>query len=270
MKNLFNKKYNNKIMDEEENFYDEQPAADSQKIELVVEIDATNLKKDIFFLGHKEQSGFLYNELNNLNTEMFINYHKCEFTPVLSFSQPGKYTITYQFSEFLESLNSMFYSCEDISEVHFINVKTDKVTDMSNMFCECKNLLVVDLGDINTENVKDMSGMFHDCVNLVNLDISAFNTKNVTDMKCMFYNCYKLQEINLKNFVVEQVNDMFGMFMGCKSVKNLDLSSFCFDNVFNMVMIFSECNNLESVKIQQSDYWKISNEINKKKIVVVS
>lgn len=257
-------------MEEEYEYYEEKHLVESQKIELVLDIDETNLKKDIYLLGHKDQNGFLYNSLNGYNTEMYINFHRSEFSPCLNFQEPGKYTITLQFTDYLDSLNSMFYSCEDLTEVHFIGVKTDKVTDMANMFCDCKNLLVVDLGDINTENVKDMSSMFHDCNNLVRLNISSLNTTNVTDMKCMFYNCYKIQELNLDNFVVDQVNDMFGMFMGCKSLRCLDLSNLCFANVSNMVMLFSECHNLEAVKIQQSDYWKICKEINKKKIQVVS
>ena len=62
---------------------------------------------------------------------------------------------------------------------------------MNSMFFCCENLTELDLSSFDTSRVSDMNNMFSYCENLTELDLSSFDTSRVSDMNIMFASCFK-------------------------------------------------------------------------------
>ena len=159
----------------------------------------------------------------------------------------GKHEIIIMFFDIIKNYKEIFSKNKDIIEIKFINLITNKVTDMSNIFNECSNLTHLDLSNFNTENVRNMRNMFNNCSNLTYLNLSNFNTKNVTNMSHMFNNCSNLTNLDLSNFNTENVRIMYNMFSGCSKLTNLDISNFNTKNVINMSGMFNNCSGLKNL-----------------------
>ena len=123
------------------------------------------------------------------------------------------------------SLWSMFYSCDELTQLDLSNLDTSNVTDMSSMFSFCRNLTSLDLSSFNTSNVTDMGFMFGYCTNLTSLDLSSFNTSNVINMNGMFEYCVSLTELDLSNFDTRNVTNMYIILSDCTELKRLKLNN---------------------------------------------
>ena len=225
---------------------------------IVTKRDFDNKKneyKDIYFLENKSymlngveyQFEVNFNELNEKNTELFIDGQKKDFKKFFKPDKEGEYTIKLKLKNKIKNCNYMFLSCTSIKSIDLSSFDTSEVTNMSYMFSRCFNLEELNINNLITKNVTDMNHMFNKCKSLKEIKFpSSFNTENVTDISFMFLFCEKLENINL-NFNTENVINMHGVFEYCYALKKLDLSSFKTDKVSNMSYMFNECIQLEEI-----------------------
>ena len=178
---------------------------------MINEIEITTIR----ILNIKEKIYFIYtDELNESNTELYINNKKTKYKNFFKPEEKGVYTIKLKFNCNLTSCNHMFKSLYEISEIKFIYFNTKYISDMSYMF-DYLNLNNLDLSCFDTRNVKNMEGMFYSCHFLKKIDLSSFDTKSVTNMGMMFYECYVLYNLDLSSFDMKNVSYKSGMFGRC-------------------------------------------------------
>ena len=153
----------------------------TNEIKLTVEINKDDINEDIYFLDNTDGT---YNEikhfhdnlkeLNESNTELYINDIKYKYKKYFKPDKEGIYIIKLKFNIYIK--------------------------DCSFMFCECYNIINIDLSSFqDTKNVNNMSYMFSWCNKLESLpDISQWDTKNVNNMSYMFDGCSSLKKIPKK------------------------------------------------------------------------
>ena len=156
------------------------------KMKLKIEKNDVNKPTKILYNIDKIYDDCDLKELNESNTELFINEKKYNFKIYFIPEKEGIYEIQLNIKILMKNCCCLFYSL--------------------------KNLQSLDLSSFNTQNVTNMSYIFSDCHKLQNLNLSSFNTKKVTNMYCMFYNCYKLQILDLSSFDTQKVTDVSYMF----------------------------------------------------------
>jgi len=234
-------KFNNII-----NIYNKIKNIKLNEIKITLDIKKEDINKDIYFLDNSD-GGYYINgkfeehyhdflkELNEVNTELYINNIKYKYKKYFKPKKEGIYNIIIK-----------------------LNIQ---IKDCSFMFCGCNNLINFDLSSFDTKNVTNMSYMFGWCNNLKEIDLSSFDTKNCTNMSDMFRLCNNLKEIDLSSFDTKNVIDMSYMFNGCNSLKDIDLSSFYIKNITNMNWMFDNCYNLKKIMINKNSYNKIKSEI---------
>ena len=258
------------------------------EINILIKVKKEDIQKKVYFLDNYKENfnkGDNLKELNNDNTELYIDGNKNEFKKYFIPKDEGDYHIKLKFNINLTDCSYMFAYCENITQINFIffntsyiknmqamfsccknlidlnlsSFDTKNVTNMSYMFDNCNNLNYLDLSSFNTENVENMSYMFSDCKNLNNIDLSSFNTKNVINISYMFSGCKNLNNINLSFFDTKNVINMSSMFNGCENLNNLDLSSFDTKKVFDMSFLFWGCNSLNNLNISSFDTKNVTN-----------
>ena len=203
------------------------------KMKLNIEKKDVNKPTKILYNINGIISGCDLKELNESNTELFINGKQCKYKSYFIPEEEGVYEIKLIIKILMKNCCCLFFGLS--------------------------NLQSIDLSLFKTQNVTNMSYMFYNCYNLQSLDLSSFNTKNVTNMSCMFYSCKNLNSINLSSFNTQKVTDMSEMFCNCYSLKNLDLFSFNTKNIKNIGSIFSGC-RLERV-VLSSDATNLSEQV---------
>ena len=156
------------------------------KMKLKIEKNDVNKPTKILYNIDKIYFDCDLKELNESNTELFINEKKYNFKIYFIPEKEGIYEIQLNIKILMKNCCCLFYSL--------------------------KNLQSLDLSSFNTQNVTNMSYIFSDCHKLQNLNLSSFNTKKATNMYCMFYNCYKLQILDLSSFNTQKVTDVSYMF----------------------------------------------------------
>ena len=248
----------------------------NNKIEITLDINKSDINKNIYFLDNtdyiedKTNIKYFHNnlkELNEDNTELYINNIKYKYQKYFNPEKEGKYKIKLIFKINIKDCSFMFAGCKNIIDINLKYFNTSNVNNMRYMFSGCENIKELDLSSFNTKNVKNMEGMFgeynnvksidwskvdirnppkgkiyiKDCNSLEKLNLSSFDTKNVNNMMGMFWDCSQLKELNLSSFDTKNVNNMMGMFGGCSQLKELNLSSFDTKNVNNMMMMFGGC-----------------------------
>ena len=205
------------------------------EINILIEINKEDIYKNINVIKNT-------NELNDLNTELYINDKFVKFNKSFKPEKEGKYEIKLRFYINLTDCSKMFYNCKNITAINFIYFNTRNVICMKYMFCGCNNLRTINnVSSFDTTNVTDMQYMFNECFSLKELNLSSFDTKNVKDMQYMFNGCNNLKELNLLSFDTKNVKDMTGMFYECNNLGNLNLSSFDYENVSYASGIFYNC-----------------------------
>ena len=95
--------------------------------------------------------------------------------------------IKYVFDHKLKRLDYMFFACETIKSVKFVNVDTSLVTNMEFMFSGCYELESVDLRCFNTRNLKNIFDCFFCGVQLKELDLSSFDFSNINEKEMKNY-----------------------------------------------------------------------------------
>ena len=239
--------------------------------------------KDIYFLS---KDGL--KELNQSNTELYINDMKIDFKKHQIFSK-SNFKIKIIIKIKITNCKNMFYNCQNLRSIDLSSFDTKDVTDMSGMFSNCYNLRSINLSSFNTQKVTNMNNMFSKChllsgldlssfdtknvtdmsemfnssftyiPNLINLNLSSFDTRNVTNMDHMFFGCDNLLNIIFsKSFNTQKVLNMSHMFYGCKNLKNLDLSMFDTRNVTDLSYMFYHCDQLENLNLSSFDTRKVT------------
>ena len=168
---------------------------------MIIKIKENEVNQNIYFLGknfrHKEfGDDEIYNyevlkELNELNTELYINDQKYKYNTCFKFPKKGNYHIKLKFNIQITDCSYMFFNCSNIIDIDLSFFDTQKTNNMNYMLSGI-SLTNLNLTFLNTKNVKDMSCMFLGCLSLKTLDLSCFNTENVEDMCCMFEACHNL------------------------------------------------------------------------------
>ena len=257
----------------------------SSEIKLTLKIDSDDINKKIYFLDNTDgdivtkvdlsknsEYGIEYikeehhhdflKELNESNTELYINNKKYKFEKCFLPKKEGNHDILLKFHNVLKNSSYMFYGCDNIISIDLSAFNSQKVTNMSGMFYGCSNLTNVDFNSINTDNVTNVSGMFAGCSKLTNLDLSSFNTEKVTNMSLMFAGCNELSNINISRFNTINVNNMFSMFYGCSNLSKIDLSSFNVEKVINMSSMFESCYHLINLDLSSFNTKNVINMCN--------
>ena len=107
-------------------------------------------------------------ELNELNTELYINDKKYKYKKYFNPDTEGIYIIKLKFNIYIKDLSFMFYNCYNIINIDLSSFQdTNNVNNMSFMFCWCNSLKSLpNISNWETKNVNNMSGMFEDCDSL--------------------------------------------------------------------------------------------------------
>jgi len=212
------------------------------EIRIEVKINKEDINKNIHFLDNTVFNSYL-NELNQLNTELYINDNKFEYQKYFIPEKEGVFNIKLKIN-----------NC---------------IKDCSHMFYGCKNIINIDLSFFNSKNINNMSYIFYDCINLEKINLSSFDTKNVTNMESMFDNCNNIESIDLSSFDTKNVINMMYMFVSCKKLEYIDLSSFVTTSIENTDLMFYECLNLKKVKINMEFNPKIIEMLKNKNIEII-
>ena len=213
---------------------------------ITLNIKKEDINEEIYFLN--ENKNYL-KELNESNTELFINEIKYKYKKYFKPEKEGIYEIKLKFHNNIKDCSFMFSNCKKIIKIDLSSFDSSCATDMNNMFSLCKNITSLDLSSFDTNNVTNMNHMFHSCLKLTYLNLSSFNTNNVTDMSYMFYLCQNITNLNLSSFDTNNVTNMNHMFSLCEKIINLNLSSFDTNKVTNMSYMFHYCENIRDLKL---------------------
>ena len=227
------------------------------EINLVINIKKDEINKKIYFLDNNNYNkNNLFSshhnhlkELNEFNTELYINNKKYIYQKFFIPKKEGDHNIKLIFYINLTDCSFMFSGCYNIKNINLFSFISNNVVKMNSMFSECYGLENLDLSAFNTKNVMNMEYMFYCCKNLKDLNLSSFNTRNVINMEYMFFFCKNLKDLNLSIFNTEKVTDMSNIFHGCESLENINLSSFNTINVKNMNHMFYCCKNLKDLNL---------------------
>ena len=219
------------------------------EIYILVQIEKQDINKEIYFLGNDKNN---LKELNELNTELYINNIKYKYKKYFKPEKEGIYSIILKFNNiYIKNYSYMFNNCEKIINIDLSFFDHKNVTDTSWMFHNCNSLKSLpDISKLNTKNVSNMNNMFSSCSSLKSLpDISKWDTKNVIDMGWMFDNCSFLESLpDLSKWNTKNVRNMDYMFSSCNSLQSLpDISEWNTKNVTKMILMFSNCNSLQSL-----------------------
>ncbi len=179
------------------------------------------------------------------------------------------------------SSDHIFYGCEELINVEFINFNTmleryiskNKRYVFTELFKNCKALTTIDFGeyDIDFSYASHFDGMFEGCTNITSItfpaaaeDNGSINitsnsngepseaTKNMyqylATTNIMFENCSNLKNVDLSIFddcIRLQVTS--GMFHGCTSLETVDINPNT--KVKHMDLMFSLCRKLTEINI---------------------
>jgi surface protein len=217
---------------------------------LKIKIEKDDINKEIYFLDNthsKDENGIKHyhgnlKELNNINTELYINNIKKEYKKYFIPEKEGIYTIELKFNLYIKDCSYMFFGCDKLIDIDLSFFNISNVNNMSYMFCECISLQSLpDISKWNIKNVNDISYMFFGCNSLESLpDISKWDTKNVNNMSGMFCRCYSLRSLpDISKWNTKNVNNMSGIFFRCYSLESIpDISKWDTKNVNNMKFMF--------------------------------
>jgi len=222
----------------------------NNKIEITLVINEFDIKKNIYFLDNtafiedKTKISHFHNnlkELNEDNTDLYINKIKCKFQKYFIPEKEGNYIIELIFKINIKDCSFMFAGCNNITNINFQNFNTSNAINMRYMFSGCENIKELDLSSFDTRNVSNMEGMFGEYTNISCLDLASINFQNPPKIKTYLTCCKSLEYLNLTSFDTSNVNNMRGMFYFCSQLRELNLSSFDTSNVINVRGMFYFC-----------------------------
>jgi len=170
--------------------------------------------KPIYFLDDLNFEHDNLQELNESNTELYINNKKYKYKKYFIPEKEGEYEIYLKFNINLTDCSYMFAGCGKIKYIDFTFFNTINIINMKYMFYKCKNLKYINLFSPDIRNVTDMRRMFYECSLLEFLpDISKWDIRKVKDLSEMFLNCKSLKSLpGISKWDMKNVNDMSNIF----------------------------------------------------------
>ena len=251
--NKIEKKFNNIL-----NIYNK---INCNEIKITLEIKKDDIYKDIYFLDNTDGAVYInikdkeehhhdfLKELNESNTELYINNQNYKYQKYFRPDKEGIHEILLKFNNNMKDCSFMFYNCKNIINIDFSSFNTQEVACMLSMFEGCSNLTYLDLSSFVTKNVTNINCMFLGCNKLINIDLSSFDTSNIDSLYCIFQNCSNLMNIDLSSFDTKNVTNMAGLFAGCSKLSKINLTSFNTNKVTDMRLMFVKCSNLSSIDL---------------------
>ena len=228
------------------------------EIRMKIKIDKEDANREVYFLDNtngtydnygKEHYHDYLKELNEFNTELYIDNKKVNYNKYFIPEKEGIYSIKLKFNIFIKDCSYMFFNCDKLIEIDLSYFDTRNIIDIRSMFRKCSSLNTLSgISNWDTTNVTNMSHLFLNCTSLKSLpDISKWNTKNVKDMRYIFSYCTLLKSLpDISSWDTTNVTDMSGMFCDCCSLSSLpDISKWNTINVTNMRYMFYDCSSLE-------------------------
>ena len=100
------------------------------EINLTIKIDKNEIKKHIYFIDNYDNNHSNLKELNNLNTELYINNYKYEYNKYFEPKNEGIYNIKLKFNFNLKECGYMFAKCKNIINIDFTNFITKDIINM--------------------------------------------------------------------------------------------------------------------------------------------
>ena len=222
-------------------FFDE----DKNEIVLLINIDAKEIRKEKYFIDNHDHHDNL-KELNELNTELYIDNNNYKFNKYFIPMHTGNYNIKLKFNFNLTDCSYMFAYCTNIIDIDLSHFKTRYIKNMEYMFYKC-DIKKINLFSFDTVNVKYMNCMFGYCKNLKELDINFFDIKNVVNISGMFEKCSSLKSLpDISKWNTINITDISGIFEGCSSLNSLpDISKWNIKNIINISSMFKGCSSLK-------------------------
>ena len=228
------------------------------EINLLINIDKPEINKEIYFMDNYDNYHNNLKELNDLNTELYINNIKYKYSKYFIPKNEGKYNIKLKFNINIKECSYIFANCKNIEDINLSDFNTENVINMKYMFYGC-NIKKINLFSFNTKNVKNMNNIFENCKNLKYLDISFFDINNVSNMSEMFKGCSSLISFpDISKWDMKNMNNISEMFKGCSSLKSLpDISKWNLKNINDLSSLFEGCSSL--ISLPDISKWDISN-----------
>ena len=159
------------------------------------------------------------NELNEDNTDMYIDDKLTKFKKYLYESKAEKQNddyiikkdcvIKYVFDHKLKTLDYMFFACNNIKSIKFVNVDTSYLTSMKFAFSDCGLIEEIDLSRCsNAKSLKNIYNCFFG-TNAIKCDLSSFDFKNIEESGAVFGRGSCLNLI-LSKKINKQIFEKFG------------------------------------------------------------
>jgi len=230
------------------------------EINLLINIDKCEINKEIYFMDYYDNYHNNLKELNDSNTELYINNIKYKYNKYFIPKNEGKYNIKLKFNINIKDCSYMFANCVNIEKINLIDFNTENIINMQYMFYEC-NIKNINLFSFKTKKVKNMCNLFGNCKNIKHLDLSFLDINNVTDISGLFKGCSSLKSLpDISKWNTENINNMNSLFEECTSLKELpDISIWNIKKVNNINSIFKGCSFL--ISLPDISNWNI-NDIN--------
>ena len=92
--------------------------SDKNEINLLINVDEYEINRKIYFMDNYDDYHNNLKELNDLNTELYINNIKCKYSKYFIPSKEGKYIIKLKFNIKIKDCSYMFSNCKNIENIN--------------------------------------------------------------------------------------------------------------------------------------------------------
>lgn len=167
----------------------------------------------------------------------------------------------------VESMQGMFKSATNLTNVYLPSENMDSVESMEEMFMNSTKLKTVTLNGVSAKSLETTKNMFAGCSSINNLNLTGVNTTKVmagettsgsiTNTSNMFKDCAKLLTIDVSGLNTSNVEDASHMFDGCVLLNTITVkksdggSDFIFaDKIKNVEYMFSKCHVLTTLDLR--------------------
>ena len=149
----------------------------------------------------------------------------------------------------VESCNSMFYNCTNLSKINLGLLDFRLCESFEIMFYICQKLVEIDISNFKTQNCTSFKSMFENCFKLTKIDVSKFNSSKCLTISNMFKNCRTITEIDMLNFDLRNIKNtgffrekraIDGLFCGCIQLKLIQLNINFNEEVIRDIKVIKE------------------------------
>ena len=107
------------------------------EINLLINIDKSEINKEIYFMDNYDNYHNNLKELNDTNTELYINNIKYKYNKYFAPKNGGKYNIKIKININIKDCSYMFANCKNIENINLIDFNTDNIINIQYMFYGC-------------------------------------------------------------------------------------------------------------------------------------